>query len=140
MRRFKRKGEEGTTGTNWLGSSALPAGFADALEHWRPRGSVCAVSRVAQDCYGNVSHVEWGVTTPSLCDWVVGPVIAAAHEVAHALEHGVTVFTLFPTGSGFARGPHLVVDERGQLAISEGHPPEWNVWMLARLNLPSTLN
>ena len=135
MRRFKRQGEEGTTGTNWLGSSALPAGFADALEHWRPRGSVCAVSRVAQHCYGNVSHVEWGVTTPSLCDWVVEGLNQTAIP-----SNGVTVFTLCPTGSGFARGPHLVVDERGQLAISEGHPPEWNVWMLARLNLPSTLN
>ena len=140
MRRFKKKGEEGTPGADWPGGSALPDGFADALERWRARGSVCAVSRVEQDRYGNVSHVEWGVTTPSLCDWEVGPVVAAACEVARALKQGVTVFTLFPTGSGFARGPHLVVDERGQLAISEGHPPEWNVWMLARLNLPSTLN
>lgn len=134
MRRFKK------TPDIQLGGASLPDGFENALEQWRAKGSVCAVSRVAQDQYGNVTHVEWGVTTPSLCDWVVGPAVAAAHDVAQALERGATVFTLFATGSGFACGPHLVVDDRGQLAVAEGHPPEWNVWMLARLNLPPTLN
>lgn len=140
MRHFKKKREGGTIENNGPGGGSLPDGFADALAQWMAKGSVCAVSRVAQDCYGNVSHVEWGVTTPSLYDWVVGPAMAAAHDVAQALDHGVTVFTLFPTGSGFACGPHLVLDDRGQLALSGGHPPEWNIWMLARLNLPPTLN
>jgi hypothetical protein len=140
MRRFKKTRGVGTTDKKEAGGQSLPDGFADALERWREKGSVCAVSRVARDRHGNVSHVEWGITTPSLYDWVVGPAIATAHDVALALGHGVSVVTLFATGSGFACGPNLVLDERGQLAISEGHSPELNVWMLARLNMPPTLN
>lgn len=139
MRRSKKPAAP-TALNDDLGRALLPPGFEVALEQSEGKGSICAISRVAQDRYGNVTHAEWGVTTPWLDDWLVGPVIAAAKDVAFAVSHGAAVFTLFPTATGFACGPQFVVDGRGQLATARGHPPEWNVSMLARLNLPRTLN
>lgn len=123
-----------------LPDDALPDEFQAALLESGPRGSICAVSRVAQDCYGNVTHVEWGVTTPWLDDWAAGPTVAQAEEVARSIAMGAQIFTLFPTATGFACGPEVVVDGRGNLVLASCHPPEWNVSMLARLRLPQVLN
>lgn len=123
-----------------LGDVALPPGFAAAMQKGLAEGSICAVSRVAQDMSGDVTHVEWGITMQRFGDWMVGPVITPAPDVVHAIRCGVQVFTLFPTATGFACGPQFVVDDRGRLAIPEGQHPAWSISMLPCLLPPCTLN
>lgn len=120
--------------------AGLPPAFQEALVAGHHKGCVCAVSRVAQDRQGVVTHVEWGVTTPWLDDWRAGPQVAPAAEVVHALREGTEVLTLFPTATGFACGPPLILSDAGLLAMTPGGPAEWTLDMLARLNLSKRLH
>lgn len=140
MRFPKRLTKQRTSIDDDLGGVALPSGFAAALKKGLAKGSICAVSGVSQDMSGDVTHVEWGVTMQRFGDWMVGPVITPSADVVHAIRCGVQIFTLFPTATGFACGPQFVVDDRGRLAMPEGHHPAWSISMLPCLAPSRTLN
>ncbi|WP_157603771.1 hypothetical protein [Rhizobacter sp. Root1221] len=129
-----RDGVEGTDAVAW------PEVFRRVMEEQRHNGCLCVVSRVSQDVEGVVTHVEWGVIDKWLCDWLAGPQVAEVGEVLQAVEDGGRVSTLFATATGFARGPNVAVDHTRQFALERDAPAEWNVHMLARLQLARRLH
>jgi hypothetical protein len=124
----------GKDGVTW------PEGFRRVMEERKHNGCVCVVSRVAQDAAGVVTYVEWGIIDKWLCDWLAGPEVAEVSVVLQAVEDGGQVSTLFATPTGFAQGPYVVVDHTRQFALTSGGPAEWNVHMLARLQLARHLH
>lgn len=122
------------------GGVALPEGFRRVMEERKHSGCLCVVSRVAQDAEGVVTYVEWGIIDQWLCDWLAGPEVAEVGNVLQAVEEGGRVSTLFATPTGFAQGPNVVVDRTRQFALESGGPAEWNVYMLARLQLARHLH
>lgn len=129
-----RDGAEGTDGVAW------PEAFRRVMEERGHNGCLCVVSRVSQDVEGVVTHVEWGVIDKWLCDWLAGPQVAEVSDVLQAVEDGGRVSTLFATETGFARGPNVAVDHMRKFALERDGPAEWNVHMLARLQLARRLH
>lgn len=68
-----------------------------------------AVSKVALDAGGRVTHVFWGKVDPGKNAWATSEVLAPVVAAVHVLDAGDQVFALFPSTHGHLPERRFVV-------------------------------